>query len=127
MTCWHAAPPPDNTTPHRTTTHRTAAAADALQKWSAYYSAVDGEGHPVRPPWESGRPASYVMALVEQGERARMDSSLPRSECQPTSQREGIGPFNQMTPSHHHYHQLIIYKGIYVPRRAPWSWARAWA
>lgn len=39
----------------------------ALAKWTAYYSAVDSEGQVVRPPWESGKPASCVMALVEEG------------------------------------------------------------
>jgi hypothetical protein len=34
-----------------------------LVKWSAYYSAEDGR----RPPWESGKPASYVLALLEEG------------------------------------------------------------
>lgn len=46
-------------------------AADPLQKWSAYYSATGGEGCPVRPPWESNRPASSVLALVEEGERKK--------------------------------------------------------
>lgn len=82
-----------------TAPHCTAAAADALQKWSAYYSAVDGEGHPVRPPWESGRPASYVMALVEQGERGWTVPSPSPNASLPSRERASDHPNDPFSSS----------------------------